>query len=181
VNVFDPQEREQLAGDPQLCMYVWLTTDQVLGLLDACVNYLARRPGLAPDELPLPSLAPVPDVVAAHRALVEVCRGLWLDPELPLTHCHEPLVFTVDEQVKLRLHKYVRGCERITHRQLLGLLRAVRTYSALGEVLPLMNNSMTIMNRYLHAHNWVIRFGAGPFTRARFIDDLHHTVLSRVQ
>jgi hypothetical protein len=179
VNVFGPHQRAQLAGDARLSIYESLTTDQVIGLLDACANYLARRAGLTPDELALPTLAPAPDVVAAHRALVECCRGLWLEPGEPLPQRHESLVFTVVEQEELRLHKYVRGFERITHLQLLDLLRAVRNYSEVGVVLPLWPDSM-IMNRYFHAHNWVIRFGQEPFTDAEFVEDLHHTVFESV-
>jgi hypothetical protein len=184
VNVFELEERKAIARDPELSLYDSLTSDQVIGLLDACGNYFARRAGLEPDELPFATSA-LPDAVAAHRDLVLAYQRVATEGA---QSTDDPLVFSEDEQRSLRLHKYVRGCERITHKRLLDLLEAVHAYSLVGTPMPMKSSSRQLfrtrslgvgMNRYFHAHNWVIRFGKQPFTDAEFVQDLHETVLSQ--
>jgi hypothetical protein len=130
------------------------------------------------------SLAQTPEIAAAHRTFVESCRRCYSDESERPVASTDALVFTDEMQAELRRHKYVRGSERITHRMLLDLLRAVRAYSAVAVPAPLRTwqtkPSMPFsksLDRYLHAHNWVVRFGHRPFTDTEFIEDLHQTVL----
>lgn len=181
--VFDSEERRSLAGDPELSIYVDLTTDHVVGLIDACANYLVRRSGSEPDELQFESLVRTPEIAAAHRTFVECFRrGDW-DRTEQVTAGVDSMVFTDEMQAELRYHKYIRGSERITHQLLIDLLRAVRAYSAVAVPAPLGSGPTPFLagykplNRYLHAHIWVVRFGREPFTDEEFVEDLHRTVL----
>jgi len=180
VDVFDFAERNALESSPDLSLYRSLTSDQVIGLLDACGNYFARRPDSEPEELPF-TTTPGSDVVAAHRDLVHVYRRVAVDGEVSSSHGGgATFVFSEAEQQSLRLHKYVGGCERITHKQLLDLLTAVHAYSTVAADIPLRpERGFALTNRYFHAHNSVIRFGREPFTDAEFVDDLHETVFLR--
>jgi len=178
IDVFDSQERERLAADEQLSIYRDLTTDHVMGLLDAWANYLIRRIGSEPQQVGWQSLPAPPQVGAAHRDLVELGRRLYLEGQRAPNQDDE-YVFSEAERENLRLYKYTRGSEHLTHRQLLDLLRAVRAYTAVATMQPLMTDQMTMFNRGIHAHNWVVRFGQEPFTDEEYVKDLHDTVLSK--
>src|SRR6266550_8954513 len=79
IDLFDSQERERLAADEQLSIYRDLTTDHVMGLLDAWANYLVRRIGSEPEQVGWQSLPAPPQVGAAHRNLVELGRRVYLE------------------------------------------------------------------------------------------------------
>lgn len=160
-----------------------ISPEQAIGLLSACGNYVLRRLDVPFGELPDPANPGTAEQQGAHRVLMEAYFRIGTSPAVPTSQVRKP-VFTPEQQQKLAVHKYIRGRQKITHAQLTDLVRAVREYAAVAAPLDLLRidgSSLAALqiNRYRHAHNWIIRFATQPFTDQHFVDDLHDRVLSQ--
>ena len=187
--VFDRAERAEMARSHDLSPYTRITKDQVLGVLDALVNYTAR---LSPDDAPLEveQLSHDRELIAAHGALVRYLREIgsqeWAGvPDRNGQVTDTASVFDVEEQEQLRLHKYLKYVRGITRRELGHLFELLARYSALARRYQFrtVNGSVSSLevvgyNRCVHAHNAMVEFGEAPFTHEEFAEDLHRSVLS---
>src|SRR5438477_12964757 len=116
MDAFTQDQNAELSRDPALGRYASLSTDHVVGLLDACGNYLARRVGVTDDQLPVASWGSDTSLVEAHRAFIESCRSIY-EHRGSLPERADTRVFPDRVRAELRLHKYVRGFESITRLQ----------------------------------------------------------------
>jgi hypothetical protein len=170
--------------DSEFQELVDMSPAHAIGLLAACGNYFVRRIDVPFDELPDPADAGTPAQRMAHRNLAEAYRRIAEASRDDVPSPEGKAVFTIQQQQELGLHKYVRGMERLTQVQLRDLVRSVREYAAVAVPLPLLGmdaDSMLFvqLNRCRHAHNWIIRFAAQPFTDEEYGEDVRATVLSR--
>ena len=118
--IFEPRERESLETNQYMRPYAAITKTQLVGLLTALGEYAVR----VGKNLPAVTgaVSSDPELAETHRALAGFYRR---QRDASNSASSGQFVFDARERSTLSLYKYVRGCEDLSKRELLGLLEAL--------------------------------------------------------
>ena len=166
IPVFELRERESLKTNQYLRPYAAITKPQLVGLLTALGEY-AIREGMHQLAV-MGTVSSDPDLAEKHRALV----GFYSRRRDTSNTVSSQFVFDARERSKLSLHKYVRGCQDLTKREVVLLLEALERYSLNAPRIEQVFGPFTGLVRTIHAHNALVRFRDKPFTQDEFAESV---------
>lgn len=161
--IFELRERDSLETNQYVRPYATITKSQLVGLLTALGEY-AVRVGMTPSWV-MGTVSSDPELAEQHRALVGFHRR---QHDTSNTASSGQFVFDARERNTLSLHKYVRGCEDLSKREVLGLLEALTRYSLKAPRIEQVFGPFTGLVRSIHAHNALVSFRDKPFTQEEF-------------
>lgn len=166
--IFEPREQESLKTDPWVRPYAAITKNQLVGLLTALGEYAVRAWMM---DLPtvMGMVATDPQFAEKRRALVGFRRP---QRDTSDTASSGQFVFGGRERSTLSLHKYVRGSENLSKREVLGLLDALGQYSLNAPRIEQVLGPFTGFVRLIHAHNALVSFRDKPFTQDEFAESV---------
>jgi len=181
---FRDDERPVIAAHPVLGGLSNLTCSQVIGLLSALGEYAVRAGHQAdPWEAHGPHEWRRLDVAREHDDLTRFWwtrHDGWPTAE-PADGAGDEIValpdpgrqvFLPETSSHLALHKYIRGLETLTVRELCTLLDRLVRYSAIAQSMPMLGAWFEGPCRLVHGHNKLVSFASRPFTGAEFVESL---------
>jgi len=165
--VFEPWEQESLKTNQYVSPYAAITKPQLVGLLTALGEYAIRAE--AYQRAVMGPVSSDPELAEKHRTLVGFYSRRRATSN---TASSGQFVFDAQERSALSLHKYVRGGEDISKREVLGLLEALERYSLNAPRIEQVFGPFTGLVRVIHAHNALLRFRDKPFTQEEFAESV---------
>ena len=166
--IFEPWERESLKTDAYMRPYASVTKTQLVGLLTALGEYAARAVMMDSPTV-MGTVVTDPQLTEKRRALVGFRRP---QHDTSDTASSGQFVFYARERSTLSLHKYVRGSEHLSKREVLGLLEALGRYSLNAPRIEQVIGPFTGLVRLIHAHNALVNFRDKPFTQDEFAESV---------
>lgn len=168
--VFGPEDEPDVRASSDVSIFSDITKSQLVGLLAALGEWAIRTgpPDLNEGCWGL-TKSTDPAVIEAQRAL-RVCY--WSRREARQSALQHELVFDTDERREIALHKYLRGFEDITKRDVVSLLESLIRYVPKAPRQKQIFGPMTGVVRVINAHNALVAFRERRFT----IDEFEHGV-----
>ena len=167
--IFSSREREDIETSEYARPYVGITKNQLVGLLLALGEYGTRNPFVRSWFIEM--LPKDPELAERNDALIGCWRQLRKG-NLSGIASRDEFVFDAQERGTLSLNKYIRSCEHVNKREVVGILDALGRYSLTAPILHQVFDPLMGYARAIHAHNRLVAFRDQPFTFDEYVRSL---------